>query len=83
MDDHTCNTFIFLSSFYSLGVCLFGYIIPIGVCVFYHLDKKVKLSKAEVVANSGLGLAFTKASKIPEKQEQDNERVKKKPKKSK
>ena len=54
-----------------------------GVARFLYLEKKVKLSKAEAVANSGLGLAHTKASKIPEKQDQDNEKVKKKPKKHK
>jgi len=44
-----------------------------GVARFLYLDKKVKLSKAEAVANSGLGLATMKAPKIPEKQEKKNE----------
>ena len=44
-----------------------------GVARFLYLERKAKLSKAEAVANSGLGLATMKASKIPEKQEKKNE----------
>ena len=38
-----------------------------GVARLLYLDRKVKLSKAEAVANSGLGLAFTKAPPTPVK----------------
>jgi len=49
-----------------------------GVARLLYLDKKAKLSKAEAVANSGLGLAHTKAPIIREEKEKDNERVKNK-----
>ena len=45
-----------------------------GVARLLYLDKKVKLSKAEAVANSGLGLAHTKAPIIREEKEKDNEK---------
>ena len=47
-----------------------------GVARLLYLDKKVKLSKAEAVANSGLGLAFTKAPTIPAKKEKEDEKEK-------
>ena len=47
-----------------------------GVARLLYLDKKVKLSKAEAVANSGLGLAFTKAPIIPVKKEKEDEKEK-------
>ena len=43
-----------------------------GVARLLYLDKKAKLSKAEAVANSGLGLAHTKAPIIREEKEKDN-----------
>jgi len=45
-----------------------------GVARLLYLDRKAKLSKAESVANSGLGLAHTKLPKIPEKQEKKDEK---------
>ena len=45
-----------------------------GVARLLYLDKKAKLSKAEAVANSGLGLAHTKAPIIREEKEKDNEK---------
>ena len=47
-----------------------------GVARLLYLDKKVKLSKAEAVANSGLGLAFTKAPTLPAKKEKEDEKEK-------
>ena len=47
-----------------------------GVARLLYLDKKAKLSKAESVANSGLGLAFTKAPPIPAKKEKEDEKEK-------
>jgi hypothetical protein len=47
-----------------------------GVARLLYLDKKVKLSKAEAVANSGLGLAFTKAPITPAKKEKEDEKGK-------
>jgi len=47
-----------------------------GVARLLYLDKKVKLSKAEAVANSGLGLAFTKAPTTPAKKEKEDEKDK-------
>ena len=47
-----------------------------GVARLLYLDKKVKLSKAEAVANSGLGLAFTKVSPTPAKKEKEDEKGK-------
>ena len=44
-----------------------------GVARLLYLDKKVKLSKAEGVVSSGLGLATMKAPKILEKQEKKDE----------
>ena len=45
-----------------------------GVARLLYLDKKAKLSKAESVANSGLGLAFTKAPPTPAKKEKEDEK---------
>ena len=45
-----------------------------GVARLLYLDKKAKLSKAESVANSGLGLAFTKAPPTPVKKEKEDEK---------
>ena len=45
-----------------------------GVARLLYLDRKVKLSKAEAVANSGLGLAFTKAPATPAKKEKEDEK---------
>ena len=44
-----------------------------GVARLLYLEGKAKLSKAEAVANSGLGLAHTKMPKIPEKQEKKDD----------
>ena len=49
-----------------------------GVARLLYLDRKAKLSKAESVANSGLGLAHTKAPIIREEKEKDNGKVKNK-----
>ena len=48
-----------------------------GVARLLYLDKKAKLSKAEAVANSGLGLAFTKAPLTPTKKEEKEDEKKK------
>ena len=45
-----------------------------GVARLLYLDKKAKLSKAESVANSGLGLAFTKAPTTQAKKEKEDEK---------
>ena len=45
----------------------------IGVARLLYLDKKVKLSKAEEVANSGLGLAHMKVPTTPAKKESKDE----------
>ena len=47
-----------------------------GVARLLYLDKKAKLSKAEAVANSGLGLAHTKAPIIREEKEKEDEKDK-------
>jgi hypothetical protein len=48
-----------------------------GVARLLYLDRKAKLSKAESVANSGLGLAYTKLPKIStKKEEKEDEKVK-------
>jgi len=44
-----------------------------GVARLLYLDKKAKLSKAEAVANSGLGLAYTKAPIIREEKEKEKD----------
>ena len=44
-----------------------------GIARLLYLDRKAKLSKAESVVNSGLGLAHTKMPKIPEKQEKKDD----------
>ena len=44
-----------------------------GVARLLYLDKKVKLSKAEEVANSGLGLAHMKVPTTPAKKEAKDE----------
>ena len=44
-----------------------------GVARLLYLDKKVKLSKAEEVANSGLGLAHMKVPTPPAKKESKDE----------
>ena len=49
-----------------------------GIARLLYLDRKAKLSKAESVANSGLGLAHTKAPIIREEKEKDNGKVKNK-----
>ena len=41
-----------------------------GIARLLYLDKKAKLSKAESVANSGLGLAHTKMPITPAKKEE-------------
>ena len=45
-----------------------------GVARLLYLDKKAKLSKAEAVANSGLGLAHMKAPTTPTKKEKEDEK---------
>ena len=45
-----------------------------GVARLLYLEGKAKLSKAEAVANSGLGLAFTKITmQLEKKKESKNE----------
>ena len=44
-----------------------------GVARQLYLEKRVKLSRANIVANSGLGLAFTKVSTQPEKKKESND----------
>ena len=45
-----------------------------GVARLLYLEGKAKLSKAETVANSGLGLAFTKVTmQLEKKKESKNE----------
>ena len=46
-----------------------------GVARLLYLDRKVKLSKAEAVANSGLGLAHMKAPTTPAKKEKEDEKA--------
>ena len=41
-----------------------------GIARLLYLDRKAKLSKAESVANSGLGLAYTKLPITPAKKEE-------------
>ena len=45
-----------------------------GVARLLYLERKVKLSKAEAVANSGLGLAHMKAPTTPTKKEKEDEK---------
>ena len=47
-----------------------------GVARLLYLDRKAKLSKAESVANSGLGLAYTKLPKISTKKEEKEDEKK-------
>ena len=46
-----------------------------GVARLLYLERKVKLSKAEAVANSGLGLAHMKAPTTPAKKEKEDEKA--------
>ena len=44
-----------------------------GVARQLYLERKVKLSRANDVANSGLGLAFTKVTNQPEKKKESKD----------
>ena len=48
-----------------------------GIARVLYLDRKVKLSKAEEIAGSGLGLSLMKTSTTQVKKEKDNEGMKK------